>query len=335
MRRIGTKLALMLAVVGTVLAPAATSSVSSAGAAGSIVFVNGGTAAPASTLGPFNMTAFGPDATANSTPVSSVSDLAAGTITFDHPLVKQTVGSGWATWSNGYTGAVYTNVGGSPEQDALTIGLPSNTLAFYTYVEPDVFNTFNITATAQDGTTSGAVGVAGSSGATYFGFYGDPGNPLVSIAITADPGAGGFAVGEFGIATGFSSDITLNKVVAGDPAAAGPVTVEVACTFGDPQTVLFPAEGGSQTVTVGSSTEQQNACTFTETDKGGATTTSYVCTGAVPPPEVPTATATEAVCPSAGPQDTPITVNILDPTQTAAVTITNTFALLVQPNFPG
>jgi hypothetical protein len=284
------------------------------------------------------MTAFGSDPTPNNTTVTSVASPLGGNVTFDHEVVKETVPAGWATWSHGYTGDVYTNVDDSFDLTSLTIGLPANTLAFYLYIEPNEFSTFDITATAQDGTTSGAVGVAGSSGATYFGFYGDASNPIVSIAITADAGANGFAVGEFGIG-GFSSDITLNKIVAGDPRSAGPVTVEVACTTGDPQTVTFPAEGGSQVVTVGSSFDSPNSCTFTETDKAGATTTSYVCTGTLPPvdeePEVPSAAATETVCPSAGPQDTPITVNVLDPAQTADVTITNTFALFIQPNFPG
>jgi hypothetical protein len=338
MRRIGTKLALMLAVVGTMLAPAL-ASVPTAQAAGGIVFDGSpGIAAPPSTLGPYTMTPFSADPTPNGTAVTSVASPLGGNVTFDRPLNKVTIGSGWATWSHGYTGDVYTNVDDSFDLTTLTIGLPANTLAFYTYIEPDAFNTFSITATAQDGTTSGPVDVNGSSGATYFGFYGDASNPIVSIAITADAGAGGFAVGEFGIG-GFSSDITLNKIVAGDAQAAGPVTVEVTCTSGDPQTVTFPAEGGSQVVTVGSSLDTPNACTFTETDKAGATTTSYVCTGSVPqeqPPEIPSAAQTaEEVCPSAGPQDTPITVNVLDPAQTADVTITNTFALRIQPNFPG
>jgi hypothetical protein len=336
MRRIGTKLALMLAVVGTLLAPAL-ASVPTAQAVGALTFVNGGTAAPASTLGPFTMTPFNVDPTVDGTPVTSVATPLGGSVTFDHPLVKETVPSGWATWSHGYTGDVYTNADDSFDVNTVTIFLPANTLGFYTYIEPNIQNTFNITATTEDGSTSGAVAVSGAGGATYFGFYGDASNPIVSITITAAAGANGFAVGEFGIDS-FSSDITLNKVVAGDPRTAGPVTVEVSCTEGDPQTVTFPADGGSQVVTVASSFGVANACTFTETDAAGATTTSYACTGSVPveqPPEIPTAAAPEDVCAAAGPQDTPITVNILDPTQTAAVTITNTFALMIQPNFPG
>lgn len=336
MRRFSTRMALMLAVVGALLAPAFASAPTSV-AAGSITFDGSpGTNAPPSTLGPFTMTAFGIDSTPDGTSVTSVTDPPAGTITFDHELVKTTIGEDWGTWSHGFDGSVYTNIDGAPAQDALTIGLPANTVAFYTYIEPNDFGTFDITATAQDGTSSGATAVTGQSGAKYFGFSGDPANPIVSISITADSGAEGFAVGEFGIATAFTSDVSVTKVVSGSTASA-PFTVAVACTYGDPQTITFPATGGTQTVTVPSFLEQHNTCSFTETDSAGAATVSYACTGSVPPQEIPSSTAVDPVCVSAGPQATPVSVNILDPTQTAAVTITNTFIapVVIAPKFTG
>ena len=125
-------------------------------------------------------------------------------------------------------------------------------------------------------------------------------------------------------------------MATGDTASA-PFTVEVACTYGAPQTLTFPATGGTQTVTVASTVEQNNTCSFTETDSGGAATVSYACTGSVPPQEIPSSTALGPVCVSDGPQATPVSVNVVDPTQTAAVTITNTFVapIVIAPKFTG
>jgi hypothetical protein len=78
--------------------------------------------------------------------------------------------------------------------------MPAQTVAFYFYAEPNDFGTFDVTATAQDGTTSGPIPVTGDSGATYFGFFATAPDLIASITVTADPGALGFAVGEFGIA---------------------------------------------------------------------------------------------------------------------------------------
>jgi hypothetical protein len=162
-----------------------------------------GTAAPPSTLGPYTMTAFGAD----SQPIcpaegSTVTGVAgpAGTIGFTPALRHDHVGPTecWGTWSHGYTGDVYDTVStGTPT--TATITLPSGTNAFYFYAEPNSFGMFNVTATAQNGTTSGAIQVEGNSGAKYFGFYGTGGVTLSSITVTTEVGASGFAVGEFGI----------------------------------------------------------------------------------------------------------------------------------------
>jgi hypothetical protein len=84
-------------------------------------------------------------------------------------------------------------------------GNPAGTGAFYFYAEPNAFGTFNITA------TSGGVPVAqlteGNSGANYFGFYGTGGDTFSSIIVTFDQGAGGGAVGEFGIAASGASGV--------------------------------------------------------------------------------------------------------------------------------
>ena len=151
-----------------------------------------GTAAPPSTLGPYTMTQFGDDGRPNGDTVSDVPD-PAGTITFSPSLTHTQVGVGWATWSHGYTGDVYSTSG-----TTITISLPAGTKAFYFYAEPNQFSLFSVEATAQDGTTSGPIDVQGNSGAQYFGFYATGSATLSSITVTtADPT--GFAVGEFGI----------------------------------------------------------------------------------------------------------------------------------------
>jgi hypothetical protein len=343
MGRIRFRLAVVLAVIAAA-ASAALAGPAAVGASSVTFDGSPGTSAPPSTLGPYTMSTFSTSSASNGTSVTSVNQLdtfGGAQITFDHPLKKQTVPAGWSTWSHGYTGDVYTNIGGAPAQDALTIGLPTGTSAFYFYAEPNNFAVFNVTATAQDGTTSGATQVNGTGGAKYFGFYGDPGNPLVSISVSVDSGAAGFAVGEFGISVeGFSSDVSLTKVVAGDAAAAGPTSVQVSCTYGAPITVDFPAEGGTHVLTLQSSATLMNVCTFTETDNAGATSTTYACAGTNPPDTQPTAAALDdQPCPVTGPQAAPISVNIAAPDQTAAVTITNTYTaaapLVLQPHFTG
>jgi len=164
-----------------------------------------GTAAPPSTLGTYNMTAFGPDPQPNcfeaGSIVTSVSD-PAGTIGFTPALRHdhQTTAPGggcWATWSHGYTGDVY-DTASAVDPTTATINLPSGTNAFYFYAEPNQRVVLTITATAQNGTTSGPVSVDGDGGAKYFGFYGTGGVTVASITVTTSDTLG-FAVGEFGI----------------------------------------------------------------------------------------------------------------------------------------
>jgi hypothetical protein len=143
------------------------------------------------------MTSFGSD---DPSVGSDVNDVAApdGTLGFSPALADDQVGSGWNTWSNGYTGDVYATSSGS-----IVLTLPPGTSAFYFYAEPVQYQVLTITATNSDGTTSGAVPVQGQGGAEYFGFYSTDSTPLTSVAVTtADPD--GFAVGEFGVSQGFS-----------------------------------------------------------------------------------------------------------------------------------
>jgi hypothetical protein len=161
-----------------------------------------GTAAPPSTLGTYNMKAFGtdpqPSCQAEGSTVPGVTD-PAGTIGFTPDLHhdKTPVEGCWATWSHGYTGDVY-DTAGAVDPTTATITLPSGTNAFYFYAEPNQRIVLTITATALNGTSSGPVQVDGDGGAKYFGFYGTGGVQLASITVTTDDPEG-FAVGEFGI----------------------------------------------------------------------------------------------------------------------------------------
>jgi hypothetical protein len=153
-----------------------------------------GTGPPPSTLGPYTMTAFGPDSTPELELVSGVSD-PAGTIGLSPDLSHRRVPSTWLTWSHGYNGDVYFTETGS----SVTITLPTGTKAFAFYAEPNTFAGFTVEAIAQDGTSSEPIDIEGNSGARYFGFYGTGSQTVAEIEITASDPAG-FAVGEFQIA---------------------------------------------------------------------------------------------------------------------------------------
>jgi len=157
-----------------------------------ITGVAGGTAAPAPTLGPYTMTAFGDDPQpAGYTPVPSVASPLGGNVMFSPALEHAIVGSDWGTWSHGYTGDVYL-----ADQSYVELTLPADTAAFYFYAEPMPFEVWTITATAQDGTQV-FQDVDGLGGASYYGFWADGGDAIASITVQSGTA---FAVGEFGIA---------------------------------------------------------------------------------------------------------------------------------------
>lgn len=170
-----------------------------------------GSGAPPATLGPYTMSPFGIDSRTLGVNETNVPD-PAGTITFSTPLTHMRVGTSWATWSHGYTGDVYYGGGGS-----VTLTMPQNTGAFYFYAEPNPFAIFNITATTQDGTTSGPISVDGYAGARYFGFYGSGGATIATIFVSS---AIDFAVGEFGISAGCPAD-AKQYAATGDSIAFG------------------------------------------------------------------------------------------------------------------
>ena len=156
-----------------------------------------GTAAPPATLGGYTMTPFALDSRPLFESVTDVPAPGGRTLQLDRSMGHYRLGSGWGSWSHGYTGDVYANV-----VDQVMMTLPANTKAFYFYVEPNLFATYNATATANDGTTSGPIAVSGSSGAKYFGFYSEGATTLSTITVNVDAAAQGFAIGEFGIDKG-------------------------------------------------------------------------------------------------------------------------------------
>jgi hypothetical protein len=171
-------------------------------AAGAITFDDSpGTSAPASTLGPYSMTPFSADAQAFGT-VSSVSAPGGASVAFAPDVDHVQVGNGWATWSNGYAGDVYWTNGAT----SVTMTMPAGTKAFYFYAEPDPFATFDITATTQDGSSSGVIPVDGFAGASYFGFYASGSSSLETITVTSSVD---FAIGEFGISQSASPQATI------------------------------------------------------------------------------------------------------------------------------
>lgn len=155
-----------------------------------------GTAGPSSTVGGFTMQAFGSDPRPVFDVVTGV-DVANGSpfgeITFSSPLSHRRIGDGWNTWSHGYTGDVYF-----AGANSVTVTLAPQTGAFYLYIEPNNFGLFSFTVTC--GTAEFMSQAEGSSGAAGVAFYTDDGSALPSITISFDPGANGFAIGEFGAA---------------------------------------------------------------------------------------------------------------------------------------
>jgi MYXO-CTERM domain-containing protein len=155
-----------------------------------------GTAAPPSTLGGYSMTPFATDTSPIGTPTTTLTT-PDGTLTFATPFGHYTVGDGWATWSNGYTGDVYTNYTSFSQTMTLSPGAG----AFIFYTEPDNFATYTFTAKASDGTTI-TQDIAGDAGAAGFGFYTSAGTTLTSVTVSSSDD---FAVGEFSIAPAISS----------------------------------------------------------------------------------------------------------------------------------
>ncbi|MFO0972176.1 MAG: PEP-CTERM sorting domain-containing protein [Phycisphaerae bacterium] len=156
-----------------------------------IVGTSLGTAAPPGSLGGFTMQSFALDGQPLFVNVGSVAG-PTGPISLTPALDHRQIGLGWATWSHGYAGDVYYQ----PNGGSSTVGLPAGTKAFILYAEPDPFAIFDISATANDGTTI-TQSVDGSGGAKGYGFHVTGGSSLTSVTVSL-PGTA-YAIGEFSI----------------------------------------------------------------------------------------------------------------------------------------
>lgn len=170
-------------------------------ASAAIIYIDLGTGAPPATVGGYTMTPFPTDVRLLSSDVTSVAAPGGGAVGFDVWMNLRTIGSGWATWSHGYTGDVYFSNGAT----AMNLTLQPGTHAFYLYLEPNPYDLFEFDVCS--GTTcSGPRSIHGHEGALGFAFYGTSGDTISSITIS---GPVDFGIGEFGIARSVPEPVTL------------------------------------------------------------------------------------------------------------------------------
>ena len=117
---------------------------------------------------------------------------AGGEIEFSTAVSHRRIGSGWASWSHGYTEDVYYTNGATQ----ITITLPVVTrCGFYMYIEPNPFAEHSFKLIANGVIESDPFTAHGSAGATYAGVCGEG---LETITVVCTSGVD-FAIGEFGI----------------------------------------------------------------------------------------------------------------------------------------
>ena len=105
-----------------------------------------------------------------------------GDVELDPAHHLRMIGSGWGTWSHGYTGQVLESAG-LPDG---TYTMPPGVGAFDAYVEPGPFQwmPFLIVGYASDGTwASIEEDIHGYHGASHFGFYTTDGATLTSVEV--------------------------------------------------------------------------------------------------------------------------------------------------------
>lgn len=171
-----------------------------------------GTSAPNATLGGYAVLPFSADSRNLGDQVASFTpppgSTVSGDMLSDIPLEHSSVGNGWGTWGNSYNGDVYwldEETYGSIDPvtglyaSSLTLTLPADTKAFYFYLEPNFFGTFDFVVSSDS--VSKTLQVDGNGGAQGIGFYtDDPSLSLASIQIEREGGfSDGYAIGEFGI----------------------------------------------------------------------------------------------------------------------------------------
>lgn len=160
----------------------------------SITATNLGTAAPPATLGSITMEKVPAGHACSGQPPGSLPSSFGAVTGAPTDGLARCIGSGWATWSHGYTGDVWYT-GGATSQ---TITLPAGVGAAYVYVEPNPFSvqTCSMTATGSSGSQStGPFSADGSGGAVGWGFVESAGT-LSSITVSCDVD---FATGTWGV----------------------------------------------------------------------------------------------------------------------------------------
>ncbi|HEV7807508.1 MAG TPA: hypothetical protein VGO80_16935 [Solirubrobacteraceae bacterium] len=165
-----------------------------------VVFDGGpGSGAAPDSLGPYAVNPYPADTRPSD--VVHTAPAPSASLGFSRPMSLRRISD--ASWSSGawaggtFAGAVYWNLGAG----ATTITLPEPQRAFYLYGQADFFGTYAMTATAQDGTTSGEIqATTGAVGinARFFGFYGTGDDLISSVTISSPEADEDFAVGNFG-----------------------------------------------------------------------------------------------------------------------------------------
>jgi hypothetical protein len=213
-----------------------------------VVFAGGpGAGAPPDALGPYAVNPYPVDGRPSG--IVQTAPAPSASLAFSRPMSLRRISD--ASWSSGawaggtFAGAVYWNLGGG----VTTITLPEPQRAFYLYGQADYFGTYAMTATAQDGTTSGEIqATTGPDGinARFFGFYGTGDDLISSVTISSPEADDDFAVGSFGGGNGangpavgpIAGDATLvegatgSYAVAATDADGGPLAYEWSVTSG-------------------------------------------------------------------------------------------------------
>jgi hypothetical protein len=152
-----------------------------------------GTAAPPPDLCGATMIPFEPDPRPLYADVTSLPTpfTIPGEIGLSSPFNHRRIGSGWMSWSHGYTGDVYYSNGAI----SVTLTMPIGASAVYFYVEPNPFAQHTFELLVNGTYLSDPFTAHGSAGAAYVGVCG---NPVATIVLTCISGVD-FAIGEFGI----------------------------------------------------------------------------------------------------------------------------------------
>jgi hypothetical protein len=164
------------------------------------------------------------------------------------------IGSGWMSWSHGFTGHVYYTAGNALTN---TLTLPEHCLGAIVYAESNTFGLFDFTYTADGiATPVTLTDVNGSGGAAGVAILSDTGY-LNTITINAETGAGGFAFGELYLSYGEilsfsdSADVKNTKILDSFASILGVdksrLTYSIATPAGE--TAVYPA-AGSYDITV-------------------------------------------------------------------------------------